>query len=216
MFLIIGIGNKGSEFKNTRHNVGFIFVDQMVKEMSADSMGDKFDAEYFKAHCNDYRFDIVKPNTYVNLTGKTSSSWMGMHKQPVQHILTIYDDADMPLGTAKYRFAGTSGGHNGLRSIDAMSGKNYHKLRIGISSPKRQQEKLSKFVLGKFEDDELLTIESMGKSFAEFLMLLINGKMPSYLKGVQQFKMPAGDFSFDILKNGVNFWQKFWQKNYNS
>lgn len=208
MLLIIGIGNIGTQYENTRHNAGFIYADEIIKELDADYIGEKFSSECYQVSINDEKIFILKPNTYVNLTGQAALKWMSFFKRKATDILVMYDDADINISKIKYRFASGNGGHNGLRSMDSDVGKNYHKLRIGISSEERGKNKLSNFVLNKFKDEELDLIKQQGKQFAGLMKKLLNKETPTFLKGVNQFKVHNGNFSFDALKAIMPFFEK--------
>ncbi len=137
-YLIAGLGNIGPEYKNTRHNIGFKILDAFA-EASNISFGDKrygFVAEYrFKSRT----FILLKPTTYMNLSGRAVNYWLQKEKVPLENLLVLVDDIALPFGTIRLRAKGSPGGHNGLRSISDVLGTNdYARLRFGIGDDFRQ------------------------------------------------------------------------------
>ena len=131
-YLIAGLGNIGSEYKNTRHNIGFQILDALA-EASNIHFNDKrygFVAEYkYKART----FVLLRPSTYMNLSGRAVHYWMKKEKIPIENLLVLVDDLALPFGTIRLRAKGSDGGHNGLRNISGILGSNeYARLRFGI------------------------------------------------------------------------------------
>lgn len=131
-YLVAGLGNIGTEYKNTRHNIGFQILDALA-EASNISFDDKrygFVAEYkFKART----FILLKPTTYMNLSGRAVSYWLKKEDIPIENLLVLVDDISLPFGTIRLRAKGSEGGHNGLKSISEVLGRNdYARLRFGI------------------------------------------------------------------------------------
>ncbi len=131
-YLVAGLGNIGPEYKNTRHNIGFQILDALA-EASNIHFDDKrygFVAEYkFKART----FILLKPTTYMNLSGKAVSYWLKKEDIPIENLLVLVDDISLPFGTIRLRAKGSEGGHNGLKSISEVLGRNdYARLRFGI------------------------------------------------------------------------------------
>jgi len=152
-YLIAGLGNIGSEYSNTRHNVGFMVLDALAK---ASNIAFK-DARYgFVAEVKHKgrTFVLLKPSTYMNLSGKAVSYWLQKEKIPIENLLVIVDDIALPIGSLRLRAKGSDGGHNGLKSIDSILGQqNYARLRFGIGGdfPKGYQVD---HVLGEWSDEE--------------------------------------------------------------
>ena len=152
-YLIAGLGNIGSEYSNTRHNIGFMVLDALAK---ASNISFK-DARYgFVAEVKHKgrTFVLLKPSTYMNLSGKAVSYWMQKEKIPIENLLVIVDDIALPIGSLRLRAKGSDGGHNGLKSIDSILGQqNYARLRFGIGGdfPKGYQVD---HVLGEWSDEE--------------------------------------------------------------
>ena len=150
-YLIVGIGNMGAEYDGTRHNIGFDVVDAMAKKYEVQFKNDQLgDLAEFKARGR--TFVLLKPSTYVNLSGKSVRYWMQKKKILKSNLLVIVDDMNLPFGKSRLRVKGSDGGHNGLKDINQMIGSDYARLRLGIgNAPKGQHVN---FVLGPWSDDE--------------------------------------------------------------
>ena len=152
-FLIVGLGNPGVEYVNTRHNIGFKVLDAL-SESSNTSFTEDRHAHYSSIKHKARTFHLIKPTTFMNLSGKAVKYWMQQENIKIQNILIISDDLNLPLGRIRLRPSGSSGGHNGLENIENVLNSNqYARLRIGISSPKDSFNQID-FVLGKFNNDE--------------------------------------------------------------
>jgi PTH1 family peptidyl-tRNA hydrolase len=153
-YLIVGLGNIGSEYHNTRHNIGFEVLDALAKEreISFDSVKLGAMAKFrFKGRT----FILLKPSTYMNLSGKAVRYWMTKEKIQTNNLLVICDDLSLPVGTLRLKSKGGAGGHNGLQNIQDLLGSSvYPRLRFGIGN-KLSKGKQSDFVLGKWKEVEL-------------------------------------------------------------
>jgi PTH1 family peptidyl-tRNA hydrolase len=150
-FLIFGLGNIGKEYENTRHNIGFMVLDALAN-------GEKFKDTQFATTCtlrnNGKTLLLIKPTTYMNLSGKAVQYHMHWHKVPTSQILVITDDLALPLGAVRLRAKGSDGGHNGLKSIQQQIGSDqYPRLRVGIGRNFRDGEQV-RYVLSPFEKEE--------------------------------------------------------------
>ena len=153
-FVILGIGNKGEKYKWTRHNIGFLVVDHLIKKNSL-SLQEKFQSHYTKMVREEKKIFLVKPQNYVNLSGESLKELTQFYKIPLRNILIIVDDYALPFGKIRTRFSGSSGGHNGLKSIEkVVGGKDYARLRIGIHNEGAEQKEINHFVLGNFSSKE--------------------------------------------------------------
>jgi peptidyl-tRNA hydrolase, PTH1 family len=152
-YLIVGLGNVGDEYQHTRHNIGFEVLDALAKASNTYFIDKRhgFVTEYkFKGRS----FILLKPSTYVNLSGKAVNYWLQKEKIPVENLLIILDDISLPLGTIRLRSKGSDGGHNGLKNIDEVLGcHDYARLRFGIGNefPKGYQVD---YVLGEWAAEE--------------------------------------------------------------
>lgn len=153
-YLIVGLGNIGPEYADTRHNIGFMVLDELVKQEGAKfSIGRH--AYHAEVSHKGRALHLIKPTTYMNLSGKALNHWMNELKIPVENVLVIVDDLALPLGTLRLKPKGSAAGHNGLRHIEQTLGNsNYARLRFGIGDnyPKGRQVD---YVLSGFDDDEI-------------------------------------------------------------
>lgn len=190
MKLIIGLGNPGKEYENTRHNIGFELLDGIADEYGFSNYQSKFKAEYSEGLINGQKIRLIKPQTFMNLSGKSVIEAKNFYKIDNSEILVIHDELDVELGKLKIKSGGGNGGHNGIKSIDNICGKDYFRLRYGISHP-GVKSMVSSYVLSKFTSEEQEKLENINsfiiKNFAE----LINGNHNNFLsKFGQKFHPP--------------------------
>src|SRR5690554_3823502 len=159
-FLIVGLGNIGLEYADNRHNIGFMIADELVKQADASYSTLKH-VYYSEFKMRGKTVHVIKPTTYMNLSGKAVNYWMKELKIPIEQVLVILDDIALPFGKIRLRPKGGNAGHNGLKSIEASCGsQNYPRLRFGVDNnffPGRQSE----YVLSGFEEDELLELPAL-------------------------------------------------------
>ena len=165
-YLIVGLGNIGAEYYQTRHNIGFDVLDAM-----AEAAGTSFKVETLGSIAELKHkgriFVLLKPSTYMNLSGKAVRYWMQKINVSQENILVVLDDLALPLGKIRLRAKGSDGGHNGLKNIDQILGNNnYARLRLGIGSEFDKGRQVD-FVLGKWSDDEKKLIPDVLKTAAE-------------------------------------------------
>ena len=152
-FLIVGLGNPGLKYQNTRHNIGFEILDYLAKEKEIEFESEKL-AEIASFNQKGRKFILIKPMTFMNLSGKAVRYWMQKENINLKRILIITDDVNLDFGTLRIKAKGSHGGHNGLKHIqDTINSKDYPRFRFGIGSqfPRGQQVD---FVLGHWDDDE--------------------------------------------------------------
>jgi len=146
--LIVGLGNPGSAYENTRHNIGFMVIDELIKRNSAQKLSSSsFEGDLFKFQ-NHF---LLKPLTFMNLSGNSVVKVKNFYK--VEEVVVIHDDLDLPFGTLRFKHAGGHGGHNGLKSTDEKITKEYARVRMGIGKPEHKGE-VASYVLGDFSQDE--------------------------------------------------------------
>ena len=153
-YLIVGLGNIGADYENTRHNIGFKILDYFAKKESFSFETQKLgDIAYFKFKGRQFVF--LKPNTYMNLSGKAVLYWLTQEKIPIENLLVITDDLNLPFGSIRVKTKGSDGGHNGLKDIQAkLQTVNYSRFRFGISDDFGKGRQVD-YVLGEWNDDEL-------------------------------------------------------------
>ena len=168
MKLVVGLGNKGREYENTRHNMGFLLVDRYLQYKNiTDKFKEKFNAIYIETTINNEKVIFIKPMTYMNNSGIAVRAFLDFYKLNSEDILVISDDLDLDLGKFRLRRNGSSGGHNGLKSIISHLGTdNFKRLRIGISNDK---DDVINYVLSKFSKKELNEIDTMFDTLVDVL-----------------------------------------------
>lgn len=157
MKMIVGLGNPGKEYENTRHNMGFIIIDNFAKSINCDINKKKFNALYVDTYINGEKVLLVKPTTFMNLSGEAVQSFANYYDVDYSDILVISDDLDLDFLDYRLRLFGSSGGHNGLKDIERCLGSNrFRRFRIGISNNKSIDTK--DYVLGKFSKKDIDSI----------------------------------------------------------
>ncbi len=162
--LIVGLGNPGTEYSGTRHNVGFMVVDYFVP---SDSVWKKEkNALTLRTEIDGHKVILAKPQTFMNNSGEAVGALMAFYKIPLENIVVIHDDMDLKIGTMREKIGGSSAGHNGIKSIDNAIGKEYRRIRIGIGHPRDFDSPIDPvdWVLGKFDVEQLKQIKSVIKS----------------------------------------------------
>ena len=159
--LIVGLGNPGSEYIKTRHNVGFMAVDALAGD-SASWKSEK-NALTTRMDVDGQRVILAKPQTYMNNSGVAVLALMTFYKVPLENLIVIHDDMDIAVGSLREKIGGGSAGHNGIKSIDANVGRDYRRIRIGINHPRDFDLKMdaADWVLGRFTDEELKKINTV-------------------------------------------------------
>ena len=165
MKLIVGLGNPGKEYENTRHNIGFMSVDKIIHEKNLTEK-EKFNGKYYEYNINNEKIIILKPQNYINLSGQVINKFVNYFKIDINDILIIHDDLDLPVGKIKLRMSGGSGGHNGLKDIEnCLKTKNYKRVKVGISNNKNIDTK--DYVLGKFSNEDQNIINKKKKKIVK-------------------------------------------------
>lgn len=192
-YLIVGLGNPGKEYEQTRHNIGYMALDRFVESLNIENKDKRYE---FSVERHAYMTEVkvkgrtlilIKPTTFMNLSGKAVRYWLDKEKIPIENLLIIVDDLALPLGTIRLRMGGSDGGHNGLKDIIAALGHNkFNRLRFGIGNDFVKGRQID-FVLGKIEGEDWNVVDTkldmccdIIKSFASIgmdrTMNLFNGK----------------------------------------
>lgn len=150
MLLIVGLGNPGVQYENTRHNIGFKVIDKLILDFGArDISKSSFKGKLFKSS----NFLFLKPTTFMNLSGESVQIVKNFYKIDIADIVVIHDDIDLPFLALRFKNGGGHGGHNGLRSIDSMISKEYNRVRMGVGKPEYKSQVVD-YVLGDFSVEE--------------------------------------------------------------
>ena len=165
MKLLVGLGNPGKEYINTRHNIGFMVLDHFTATTEWKS---KWNALYTEININSEKILLIKPQTYMNLSGNALIEFVNFYKINLEDILVIHDDLDLPVGSYRLKINSSSGGHNGIKSIIERLGSNsFARLKIGIGNSKQIDTK--DYVLGKFTKEEQDILEKLYPTFNEII-----------------------------------------------
>lgn len=176
MKLIVGLGNIGREYQNTRHNVGFMALDNFFKKHNFSlSLNNKLKGEILKTKIDEIDVIFLKPITYMNLSGEAVFKVCQFYNINVDDILVIVDDINLKLGSLRLRLKGSAGGHNGLKNIEKMlKTNNYKRIRIGVSNNFLDGQ-MADYVLGKFKNSELEVLNDTFKNINEAILDFIKG-----------------------------------------
>ena len=174
-FLVVGLGNIGSEYIMTRHNIGFETLDYLSNKENLSFETFKL-ADKTILQKKGKKIFLIKPNTYMNLSGKSVKYWMNKEKIPIENLLIITDDLNLPFGKLRIKSKGSSGGHNGLKNIEEILGsQNYSRLRFGINNREKNKNKVD-FVLNKWNEIEKKSLEdNLNTSCEIILSFIFNG-----------------------------------------
>lgn len=194
MQLLVGLGNPGAEYNQTRHNIGFMAVDMIVHRFSFSAPRMKFHGEMSEGMIEGKKVISFKPMTYMNLSGNPVQELVRFYKIPLEKIMILHDELDIPLQKVKIKTGGGAGGHNGIKSLDSHIGKDYRRLRIGIGHPGNKHQ-VTNYVLGKFSKDEQISVETELDILAKHIGLLIKGDEQAFLKQFAQAMKPRNDTS---------------------
>ncbi len=167
-YLIVGLGNIGDEYDNTRHNIGFMLLDQIAAENKLRFENNRLAFTSEMKH-KGRTFYFIKPTTFMNLSGKAVRYYLNEYKIDKVNCLVVLDDLALPLGTLRMKPKGSDGGHNGLKNIDLeLQGNNYPRLRFGIGNEFSKGRQVN-YVLGKFTKDELAQLQSKMKKATDMI-----------------------------------------------
>jgi PTH1 family peptidyl-tRNA hydrolase len=160
MYLIAGLGNPGSRYEMTRHNIGFHAIDYIADTLGVKIKKLKFKALYADTEINGERVLLVKPQTFMNLSGESIVEFVRFFKIPIENVIIISDEISLPTGTLRIRKKGSAGGHNGLKSIIyLLNSDEFPRIRIGVGAPQNKDYDLADYVLGRFSHDEIPILE---------------------------------------------------------
>ena len=191
-YLIVGLGNPGAEYAGTRHNTGYMVLDAFAKASNA-VFSDRRYGFVAETSLKGRKVFLLKPTTYMNLSGNAVRYWMNQENIDLQRLLVISDDVALPLGDFRLKASGSNGGHNGLGHIQQLIGQQYARLRMGIGSDYPQGGQID-WVLGHFSEDELNAlqprIELAADIIKSFVLAGIDITMNQYNKLGKQCKKP--------------------------
>ena len=181
MYLIVGLGNPEADYANTRHNMGFNVINKLAKEYEIEITRKKFNSEYEVATIEGEKVILVKPQTFMNVSGEAVIKFVNFFKIDLDKLIIVYDDIDIIPGRIRIRKSGSAGSHNGMKSIvNFLESEKFPRIRVGIGKPE-DPEKLIEYVIGAIEEQDKdileLGIEKAKKAIVEILQNGIDSAM---------------------------------------
>ena len=173
MFLICGLGNPGKKYFKTRHNVGFVLIEELISNYNFVTVKKDNKKELYKGYIGKKKCILIKPLTFMNLSGSVVLEILNFYKIRNFNLYVIHDDLDLKTAKIKIKIGGGSGGHNGLESIDNYIGKQYHRIRIGIDHP-GNKNLVSRYVLNKFSKIEKILIDNKLNIVTKYFKLIFS------------------------------------------
>ncbi len=190
MFLVVGLGNPGSGYAGNRHNIGFMAADEIVRRHSFGPWRRKFQGQLAEGEIGGTKVLVLKPETFMNLSGQSVGEVLRFYKMPIEDVIVLHDELDLPPGKLRVKRAGGHGGHNGLRSIDAHCGKEYRRVRLGIGHP-GDKARVHGHVLGDFSKSEQNSwLTALLDGVAQELPRLIKGDDSAFMSKVANLVSP--------------------------
>ncbi len=173
MYLIIGLGNPENKYKNTRHNMGFDTINVLSEKYNIDVNKEKFDALVGDGQIEGEKVILVKPQTFMNLSGDSAIQFVNFYKPKLSNIIAIYDDMDIEIGKIKVKTKGSAGSHNGMKSmIERIGSEEFPRVRIGIGKPKFENDRIN-YVIGPIPKEEKEILEKSVKDAAEAVVSIM-------------------------------------------
>lgn len=189
MYIIAGLGNPGGEFENTRHNAGFNVLDYFAYEHNIRINRTKFKGLCGQGTIGSEEIFLLKPQTYMNLSGESILDAVQFFKIDIKNLIVIYDDVSIPLGRIRIRPSGSDGGHNGMKSIIYLLGRNdFPRLRVGIGAPEND---MIDYVIGKFSEDEKKIIDDVYKVSSEAAGTIVEKGIVQAMNQFNNYRHPS-------------------------
>jgi PTH1 family peptidyl-tRNA hydrolase len=189
---IVGLGNPGTKYANTKHNLGFNVIAKIAQKLNVSAQKEKFDAIFAKTLYEGEQVILMQPLTYMNNSGKSVTQVVNFYNIPLDDVLIIYDDKDFDIGQIRMRKKGSAGGHNGVQSIiDSLGSDKFPRLRVGIGSPEGNQVN---YVLSKFNEEEQSIIDKVIDTAADAAIYSINHSIDNTMN----------KFNIDISKEDLS------------
>jgi len=185
MLLLVGLGNPGSNYTNTRHNIGFKIIDAINSHFKLSKQKPKFKGLLTTGKINEQKVFAIKPLTFMNNSGVCIKELIDYFKIDVKDVFVFHDDMDIDIGKIKTKIGGSNAGHNGIDSLDKNIGKNYSRIRIGIGRPKKNATG-AEHVLDNFSGDEKQNVEKVTKDIIESLSILMNKDLDLFSSKINQ------------------------------
>ena len=179
MYLIVGLGNPESDYSNTRHNMGFNTINNLAEKFDIKVNRKKFDGIYGDGVIENEKVILLKPQTYMNLSGKSIIQFINFYKLELENLIVIYDDIDVEKGNIKIRKKGGAGSHNGMKSVvQEVNSEDFIRVRVGIGSPEDKSDMIN-YVIGAIPEEEKIVLDAGCKKASEAVIEIIRSGIDS-------------------------------------
>ena len=177
-WLIAGLGNPGAKYENTRHNAGFICADKLIEDFSASEQRPRGNSLVYRGAYGSREVYIIKPQTFMNLSGEAVSAIMRYYKIPIERLIVIFDDVSLDPGRTRIRPKGSDGGHNGVWDIiKNLNSEDFMRIKIGVGKKPHPDYDLKDWVLGKLNDDDMKAVLSAAEKTGDICRMLMDGRL---------------------------------------
>ncbi|WP_208436036.1 aminoacyl-tRNA hydrolase [Bartonella phoceensis] len=183
MWLIAGLGNPGLQYQNNRHNIGYMAIDTIYQSFSFSPWSKKFQSEISTGLINGEKTFLIKPQTFMNLSGQAIGEALRFYKLGLKNLIIIYDELDLEPGKVRVKIGGGNNGHNGIKSIDAHCGTDYCRVRLGIGRP-TSKEPVHQYVLGNFTKSDQEWLPPLLEAVAKNIALLIKDDQCLFMNAI--------------------------------
>lgn len=192
MWILVGLGNPGAQYQDNRHNIGFLAIDEIANEFSLPAFSKKFEGELTEGRIDGEKVVLVKPMTFMNLSGQCVGKVARFYKVTPNRIIVFHDELDLAPGKVRIKKGGGAAGHNGLKSMDAhLNSQDYHRVRMGIGHP-GDKDRVSGYVLSDFSKDEQQWLPDWLRAVTKHTPLLLQGQGEDYMtKVAADFPVPT-------------------------
>lgn len=177
-YIIAGLGNPGVVYEETRHNAGFIAIDKLCEKLGVSCIRAKYKSMYCEAMISGKRCIIVKPTTYMNNSGEAIAEWLSFYKLTPENLIVIFDDISLEPSQLRIRRKGSDGGHNGIKSIIALTdSQDFPRIKMGVGKKPSPDYNLADWVLSRFTDKELESIATAAQNACDAVELIVGGQI---------------------------------------
>lgn len=189
--VIAGLGNPGSKYRNTRHNVGFAVLDKLAAKLGVEWKSERrFEADVATVVCGEHKLLLVKPQTFMNASGRSLGAILRYRGFAPQSLVVVYDDITLDFGRSKLSLNGSAGGHNGIRDLLAQIGPGFLRYRIGVGAKPRKEMDLADYVLSQLSKGEQQLLADQMPSYLEQIKLIIDKEAEQAMNSINQRTAP--------------------------
>ncbi len=189
MWLLVGLGNPGAQYRHNRHNIGFMAAEDIARRHKFSNWKKKFKSDISEGMLGGEKVLLLKPQTFMNASGEAVQEASAFYKIHLENIIVFHDELDLAPGKIRVKKGGGAGGHNGLRSIDEHLGQDYWRVRMGIGHP-GNKDLVTPYVLGDFFDEEKEWVDALTESVADQAEKLVTGNMDDFMTKVAEKMRP--------------------------